>query len=118
MHELAVTKSIIGLLRDYCLQHKIARLHEAVLVVGALTTYASDSLQFYYGLLAKEDALLQGSRLTVKRVEPLIHCSACGKDESIDDPLMFFCPSCSSSDVTVLSGREFMIKEIRGELRV
>ena len=77
---------------------------------GRLRQVVPDSLEFAFGLLARE-TLCEQARLVQEVVPARLRCDACAREWEIDAP-HFRCRGCGSGDVTVLSGRELEVESI------
>ncbi len=113
MHELGVTNTLIKQVLDELKERDIRKISEVVIEVGRLTSYSGESLVFYYDLLKAENERLKESSLIVEDIEPRIICKKCNKESVLTDRYMVFCPLCSSNQIKILSGHEFILKNIR-----
>jgi hydrogenase nickel incorporation protein HypA/HybF len=114
MHELSATKSLLKMVVFEAKKNKMRKIKKVTVGLGNLTTYKKDSLLLYYDILKKENSLLSGSALSVKEIKGKVLCRKCGKERIIGEDIMLFCPKCSSSDVKLISGKEFLIKSVEG----
>ena len=113
MHELSVTRALIGQVLALCRERGLGRPGKIVAELGALTSYKKDPILFYYDLLKEEHPELRGCRLLVKEVNGKIKCKKCGKTSVADDPFMVFCRLCNSGSVEITGGRDFRITQIQ-----
>ena len=51
MHEFAITRTLVELIKKECLDKKIDVLSSVVVELGELTNYKKESLLFYYDLI-------------------------------------------------------------------
>ena len=79
--------------------------------LGALAGVALDSLRFCYGL-AVRDTLLEDSRLDVKELPVVIHCSFCERDRELPGIQQFLCPVCERPSAEFRQGKELEIESI------
>jgi hydrogenase nickel incorporation protein HypA/HybF len=79
-----------------------------------------ETLAFYFEIAARETPC-EGASLDWERVPALLRCGACGDEwdpapppahEQAELVIRFRCPSCESSDHSVLSGDELTVDEI------
>jgi hydrogenase nickel incorporation protein HypA/HybF len=58
-----------------------------------------------------ENTSLAGCELVIDHVPAVVHCQSCGTDTTLDWPILL-CGSCDGTDVTLISGEEFLIVSI------
>ena len=114
MHELAVTQSILDIALRHAEQAGAQRILAINLVIGDLTGFVDDSIQFYFGFLS-EDTLAQGARLNFERVPPLARCHECGAEYAPPNSRIWICPECEALGGEVVAGREFSVTSIEVE---
>ena len=110
MHELSIATAVLGT----ALKHAEGRQVTVVGVrVGGLRQVVSDSLRFYFDIVAAGGPC-DGARLELEEVRPRLHCSACGHEW---EPLWpeFRCQMCTAGAVEVLSGEELLVDYIEVE---
>jgi hydrogenase nickel incorporation protein HypA/HybF len=112
MHELSITKDIMKMLEEECIKNKISHPRKIYLELGKFTNYKSDPIKFYFDALKKESDLLSQSEVVIEDIDCIIECNECHKECLIEDPIMIFCLHCRSSDVRIISGKEFNIRAI------
>lgn len=114
MHELAVTQSILDIALRHAGQAGAHRILAINLVVGELTGFIDDSIQFYFDLLTK-DTSAQGARLVIRRVAARGRCRACGTEYAPADGRLWTCPACGALGGDVIAGRQFLVESIEVE---
>lgn len=110
MHEASVVEALVGMLEGEVRSRGGGKVTAIRLVVGEATGYMAESLDFYLGQLAKGTAL-EGAKLEMTYVKPLLRCAACGKDFE-RRRFTFECPTCGGAGVMTAVGREFFIESI------
>ena len=110
MHELAVTESILEISLRHADEAGAERIKDLHLVIGQLSSFVDDSIQFYWEIISK-DTPAEGSRLHFRRIQAEMQCQACERHFP-PDGLDFSCPTCGSLDVRVTAGEEFYIEAI------
>lgn len=65
MHELAITKEMIELVKKECQERGIKSLKSIIIELGSLTTYKKDCILYYYDLLREQDELINSAELVV-----------------------------------------------------
>lgn len=112
MHELAITNSLINLVLEECRDKKITKPRKIITELGELSPYSKDCVLFYYDLLKKDRSLISRTKLEIESVAGRIHCNCCGKESTIDNKYLIFCPDCDSFDIKLIQGNEFTLKKI------
>lgn len=110
MHELAVTKEIVQIVTEHAAQAGAARVTDIYLVIGELSSFIDDSIQFYFGTLA-EGTAAAGATLHFKRVPMRFRCRACGH-EFAPTRREWHCPACGALGGEVIAGKEFYVESI------
>jgi hydrogenase nickel incorporation protein HypA/HybF len=90
-----------------------ARVARVNLTVGKLSAVVTDSLRFCFDVASKQTPV-EGAELVIEEVDVTARCNACGLQWTIETAA-FSCPTCSSSDITLVSGRELDIQSIEIE---
>ena len=110
MHELAISSAVL----ESVLRHAEGRRVTSVkLRVGHLRQVVPDSLQFYFGLVARE-TVCAGARLEIEVVPARLRCENC-ETEWVAEAALFRCPSCGGADVRVAAGDELEVESIEVE---
>lgn len=111
MHELAVTESILRIALDQASRHGAQRVTAIHLVVGELTGYVPDSIQFYFDVLSQETPAA-GAVLAVQRIPARVGCAACRAEFAPEAGQLWLCPACGGLGGEVLSGQELLVESI------
>jgi hydrogenase nickel incorporation protein HypA/HybF len=107
MHELALSQAIA----DTVTRRADGRRVERVAVrIGHFRQVVPDSLQFSWELLTCGTELA-GCELIIDHVPAVIACRACGQLTNLELPILL-CGSCESTDVSLVSGEEFVVASI------
>ena len=114
MHELSVTQSILDITLRHAKQARAKRVLAINLVIGELTGFVDDSIQFYFDFLSR-DTPAQGAQLVFERIEPNVRCYACGALYTPPDSRLWSCPQCEALGGEVIAGKEFSIASIEIE---
>jgi hydrogenase nickel incorporation protein HypA/HybF len=110
MHELPVTESILEIALRYASQAGASRITDLNLVIGQLSHFVDDSVQFYWDIIAK-DTIAEGARLHFKRIPAQMVCLDCETRYSPNEDTLA-CPACQSVRVKVVAGDEFRLDSI------
>lgn len=113
MHELPVTKSIYDIVLRHAANNNATRVISVDLEIGALSDLQSEWMQRYFDHLSRGTVAAE-AKLRVNRVPAVFRCKACQQSfeihSLIDDDLA--CVQCSSGDLVLQSGRQYMVKSI------
>jgi len=110
MHELSVTESLLDIALKHARNAKAAHITDIYLVIGQLASVIDDSVQFYWDIISK-DTIAEGAELHFKRLQTEFVCKEC-KYQYQPIEKDFSCPSCASSNIEILTGREFYVESI------
>ncbi|NLE77648.1 MAG: hydrogenase maturation nickel metallochaperone HypA [Chloroflexi bacterium] len=110
MHELAVTQSVLEIVVRHAQRAQAARVTAINLVVGELSGFVSESIQFYFDMVS-QGTPAEGAELRIRRVAAKVRCRACGTEFATTDH-RWVCPQCQAVGGQVLSGQEFHVESI------
>jgi len=113
MHELSVTQNIVNIAVEAAAGAGSGRITAIDLLVGELTGFVTDSIQFYFDVLSKGTAA-EGAILRVRREPASATCAACGHAFQPELPLLPLCPVCGGG-VRITGGRELRVESIEVE---
>ena len=111
MHELLITENILDIALETGREAGAKRITGITLVIGELSSYVDDSVQFYFDFLSK-DTLAEGATLSFRREPALATCQACFTRLRVTPPLPPVCPVCHSPALIVSEGKSFYIESI------
>ena len=111
MHEIGIVRQILRTVTEFAEANQLtAPIEEVVVDCGELSQIIPQYLQDLYPVVTK-NSLLQDSSLIIQVTPGLAECDDCDEIFNVIDN-RGYCPNCGSFEKTVLSGREFLIKEI------
>lgn len=110
MHELSILKEMIRIVEDTISDQNVSAVMRIVLQVGELSSIYPDYLRELYPMAAYKTAL-EGSALEIEVIEGTALCLDCNNVFNIvqNDGT---CPFCKGKQYRILSGTEFILKEI------
>lgn len=111
MHELPITQNILKIALKHGDQAKADRITDLFLVIGQLSSVIDESIQFYWPIISK-DTIAEDAQLHFKRIPARLECSQCQTVYMLNDGLLTTCPECDSSQVQIISGKEFQLESI------
>ena len=110
MHELGITRSVVGIVSERAHGQKVLRV---TLEVGRLSGMLPDAIRFCFDVCA-QGTPLEGATLQIIDVEGRGRCSACGAQPVMTMPLGR-CPACRAPSLRIVAGTELKIKEMEVE---
>jgi hydrogenase nickel incorporation protein HypA/HybF len=113
MHELLVTEDILRIVAEYAKRADAQRVTDIHLVIGDMSSFVDDSIQFYFNHLAP-DTIAEGAVLHFRRIPLRFRCKGCGQ-EFKPDKLDWHCPNCGQLGGEVIAGKEFYVESIEVE---
>lgn len=110
MHELGVVIHVIKTVEDFARSNHVSKIDTLVLQVGELSAMIPRYIEACYPAAA-EGTMLQGSKLKIEIIPGNGLCKTCNK---VFNLIKYNnkCNYCGSEQWQILSGKEFMIKEI------
>lgn len=95
---------------DYAAENQITEISEIVLQIGELSMIVPEYVDEVYPLVVK-GTMLEHTKLKMEMIPGMAECNECDEVFNVVEH-EGYCPSCGSFDKTILSGRDFVIKEI------
>ncbi len=113
MHELPITESILKIVLKHAEMNNVRKVLTIHLQVGKLSDLEDDWIQRYFDYLSK-GTLAEGAKLKIERTPVVMQCNACSTSYEVEIESMgdLACPACGEQGSTLLSGREYTIKEM------
>ena len=112
MHELTLLFGVAEQVGRVLQENGIDHIDAVVLEVGEATAVVPEFLLDGYEVISDDYDFLRGSELIIERVQANGRCRRCGTEFAIV-PNKGLCPKCGSFDKEVISGLDFVIKEVR-----
>ena len=111
MHELGVVIQVVKTVEEFALEKGITKIDTVVLQIGELSSMVPRFVENCYPAAIDGRKLFKDTKLEIERLPVTALCRSCEKIS--DQPrLPVHCPSCGGKEMEILSGREFLIKEI------
>ncbi len=110
---MGVTESIVNIALDKAKTAQAGKITQVNLVVGELSGFATECIQFYFDFLSK-DTIAQGAILHFKSAPAQLRCRDCSTTFCPQDTL-WVCPKCQSQSVEIEGGRELYIEDMEVE---
>jgi len=110
MHELGVVIEIVKTVEDFAKKNGVTKIDAIVLQIGELSSMIPHYIEACWPAAA-EGTILDGARLNIEIIPGNGRCASCGKVFNLLKSGSA-CPHCGSAGWELLSGKEFLIKEI------
>ena len=113
MHESSVTEALLKLVLGKAAELGAQKVDRVFIVVGDLTGYVGDSIQFYFDRYSL-GTVAEKAEIVVRRIEPKMRCTACG-ELFARARYSFACPLCGGEGEATKIGAEFYIESLEIE---
>lgn len=110
MHELGIAQNILEIVQQAVPKEQTAAVRSIRIRVGPLSGVVPDSLEFCFQAMVNETEM-QNASLAIEQLPAILNCKKCSYRFQTKD-LEFFCQSCGSSDLELVSGKELEVVEI------
>ena len=110
MHEIGVVRAMVKTVTDYAAANQISEISEIVADCGELSLVIPEYVEELYPPVVKGTPL-ENTKLIVNIVPGMAECDECNELFRVIEH-KGYCPRCGSFDKTILSGRDFLIREI------
>ncbi len=110
MHEVALARSLIEMVQDYAVEHRVERVKCVNLRLGELSAMAR-ALHFCFGSVARGTAC-EGASLSIDEVPLTVFCSYCDEVKHPTGRYSFRCSECGMPTPKIVSGREMQLVSI------
>ena len=112
MHELNVMLKVLDEVEVIAEENQLNHITGIVLEVGELSSVIPHFLTEYFPVMIDERPLFDGCDLIIETREGIGKCRMCGCEYNVikHDG---YCPDCGSPAKDILSGKDFIIKEIQ-----
>ena len=109
MHELNVTEHILQIALRHGREANANRITDLYLVIGELTSYVDESIQFYWDFVS-QNTIAENAQIHFRRVPARMFCLNC--QHTYSPAAGLFCPRCESIEVKITAGEEFYVEAI------
>ena len=113
MHELQVTERILDIAVKHAAGHNVSKIVRIGLKIGELSDLEDEWIQRYFDYLSK-GTLAENAELVIERAPIVLSCQACGSSFEIQKEKLGSpeCPECGETKCQLVSGREYLVKNI------
>ena len=115
MHEMALTASILSLIKEEMEKAKAERLTAARIKYGALSNVVPESMEMAFEILVRDFPGMEGASLELVEELPVLACGKCGRNYTPSGKREVFmpCPACGNEiGNEVLSGKGVYLDQI------
>ena len=110
MHEIGIVRQLVRTVTDFAAEHGVSQICEVTVDCGELSLVIPDYLRELYPVVVK-GSILENAKLSINMVPGLAECEDCDEIFNVIEH-KGYCPNCGSFNKTVLSGKDFTIREI------
>ncbi|MGH4039135.1 MAG: hydrogenase maturation nickel metallochaperone HypA [Sphaerochaeta sp.] len=110
MHELTILVELVDMVENAMSENHIDKIDTVVVQIGQLSSIVPRYMKEYYPN-ACSGSKLEGSKLKIEMIPGNGLCHHCNKVFNVIKS-KGRCPICNADDWEMLSGQEFMLKEI------
>ncbi|HXX35595.1 MAG TPA: hydrogenase maturation nickel metallochaperone HypA [Thermodesulfobacteriota bacterium] len=113
MHELPITESILKIVLKHAEANSVQKVIAIHLQVGKFSDLEDDWIQRYFDYLSK-GTIAEGAKLKIERTPVTMRCNGCSASYEADILKVadLVCPVCGEKGGTIVSGREYTVKEM------
>ncbi len=110
MHEIGIVIKVVKTVEDFARKNNVDRIKTLILQIGALSPVIPRYVEECYPMAVK-NTMLADTRLKIEHLPAHGRCRACGKVFNVLEHKSV-CPVCNNDNPEMISGNEFLIKEI------
>jgi len=110
MHEIGVVRSMVKTVTDFSEQNDMKEVAEIVLDIGELSLVIPKYVEDIYPVVVG-DTWLKDTKLVINVIPGMAECDECNELFHVIEH-EGYCPNCRSFEKTILSGKDFFIREI------
>ena len=110
MHELGIVYQLMNTVDNIKKEQNVSVINSITLQIGEMTDIVPEFIKEAWKVSAPETDY-KNTELQIEIIPALAKCSDCGYEDKVKN-LSFTCPKCSGSNFKIISGREYLIKEI------
>ena len=117
MHELSMADGILKAVLENAQKNEATEVIEVTIEIGKMALINPEQVKFMLDVL-KEDTIAKTAKFLIEEIPVEIQCSKCGfEGEANSDDLdhytpMVECPDCENKRVTILNGKDCIVKNI------
>ncbi len=110
MHELGVVIEVVKTVKNFAEKNAVTKIEKIVLQIGELSSMIPKYIEACYPA-AVDGTMMENTKLEIEILPGNGICSKCDHVLNIIQN-KGKCPKCGNNNIQIISGKEFMIKEI------
>lgn len=110
MHEMGIAQNILEIVQQAVPEEQSAAVKRIRIRAGQLSGVVPESLHFCFSVIVAETKM-KDADLEIEQVPTLARCRDCMHQFQMED-LAFICPSCQSTNLELISGKELEVVDI------
>ena len=110
MHEVGVIRQVVRTVEDFAKENGITEVSGIVLDVGELSLVIPKYVEDIYQITVK-GSILENAELTINVIPGMAECDECDEIFNVIEH-EGYCPKCGSFEKQILTGKDFLIREI------
>ena len=110
MHEIGVVRQVVRTVEEFAKENSITEISEIVLDIGELSLVIPKYVEDIYAICV-EGTILEKAKLTMNVIPGMAECDECDEIFNVIEH-EGYCPNCGSFEKSILTGKDFTIKEI------
>lgn len=111
MHELSVLIEVVRIVEELAEEQSIEKVGAIVLQIGELSSVVPQFMEEYFPYVIEDKPRFKDTKLEIEILPGMARCQKCQTVFNVVEN-EGYCPKCRSFDKDLLSGQEFLIKEI------
>ena len=113
MHELVIVEGIMKAAIPDAEKHGAKKILAIRLKIGELSGVVPSCIQEYFSLISK-GTMAEAAKIEIEKIPITIRCNECGYEGEIGR-MRIRCPKCESSQIRILSGKEYFVDSLEVE---
>jgi hydrogenase nickel incorporation protein HypA/HybF len=111
MHEMGLAQNILDIVLRTAEQNRVEKVIRILVRAGQLRGIVPEQLQFCFGFVARESAVVDGAELAIETLPIKGKCKRCSREFLVEE-YRFVCPECAHEEIEVLQGMELLVSSI------
>lgn len=113
MHEFSIVNALLEMCEQNAKDHDMAKITKVEIKIGKLSGVEPHLLETAFDTF-KEGSLCDGAELVMHLQDVILRCHACQQESPIENNT-FECPTCKSTDCSVIDGEEMYLMRLEME---
>lgn len=112
MHELGTVVYIMDTVEKLAVENELSEVASVTVEIGEVSGIIPEYIADFWLYSRKKSELLKNTELVIENLPAVTYCDSCGKTyKTVEYGKQ--CPHCGSYDTFLLTGNEYIIKEIQ-----